>query len=51
MEQLLLTLDFFENKNVVHRDIKLDNILVKSIENGSHYEVRIADFGLASLTP
>jgi serine/threonine protein kinase len=29
MEQLLLSLDFFEKKKVVHRDIKLDNILIK----------------------
>jgi serine/threonine protein kinase len=31
MEQILLTLDLFKNKKIVHRDIKLDNILIKSI--------------------
>ena len=28
MEQILLVLDFFERKKIVHRDIKPDNILV-----------------------
>jgi serine/threonine protein kinase len=28
MEQLLLALDFFKKKKVVHRDIKLDNVLI-----------------------
>jgi serine/threonine-protein kinase len=32
MEQILLTLDLFKNKKIVHRDIKLDNILIKSID-------------------
>jgi serine/threonine protein kinase len=52
MEQILLTLDLFKNKKVVHRDIKLDNILIKSIDEQSHiFEIKVADFGLACLTP
>jgi serine/threonine protein kinase len=31
MEQVLLTLDFFQKMKIVHRDIKPDNILIKSI--------------------
>lgn len=31
MSQILLTLDFFQQKKIVHRDIKPDNILIKSI--------------------
>ena len=51
MEQVLLALDFLMIKKIVHRDIKLENILIKSIEDNSAHEVRIADFGLAVLTP
>lgn len=34
MEQVLLALDFFSKKKIIHRDIKLDNILITSIEEG-----------------
>jgi len=35
----------------VHRDIKLENILISSVEDRSEYDIRIADFGLALFTP
>jgi len=51
MEQILLALDFFMIKKVIHRDIKLENVLIKSIEDNTAHEIRIADFGLAIFTP
>ena len=36
-------------KHVIHRDIKIDNILVNKVD-GDEYDVRIADFGLAAFT-
>lgn len=47
MEQLLLTLDFIHKRGIIHRDIKLDNILINKIEE-AEYNVKIADFGLAT---
>lgn len=38
------------NIGIVHRDIKLDNILIKKIDEG-HFNVKIADFGLATRLP
>lgn len=32
---------------MVHRDVKLDNILVKKIEDVDSFDVKVADFGLA----
>jgi len=51
MEQLLLTIDFMHKKKMVHRDIKLDNILVKKIEDEESFDVKVADFGLARFMP
>lgn len=51
LEQILLALDFFQKKKIIHRDIKLDNILIKSIEDEKEFEIRVADFGLSTFTP
>jgi serine/threonine protein kinase len=50
MMQLLLAVNLMHEKGIVHRDIKLENILISNIEDGA-YEVKIADLGRASLLP
>lgn len=49
MESLLLALDFMHNQGIIHRDLKLQNILVSSMNND--FDLRVADFGLATLVP
>lgn len=45
--QCLAGLHYLHSLGVVHRDLKLDNILLKG--SGDNVEVKIADFGLSAL--
>ena len=44
MMQLNNALKIMKNNNIIHRDLKLENILIKYIENNK-YIIKLADYG------
>jgi serine/threonine protein kinase len=46
MLQLLLSVDFIHKRDLIHRDLKIDNILINKISPEGDFYVKIADFGL-----
>ncbi|KJZ74769.1 hypothetical protein HIM_05886 [Hirsutella minnesotensis 3608] len=46
LEQMFQALDYLANENLIHRDIKPDNILYSDLGDG-RYLFQLADFGLA----
>ena len=45
VQEIAKALEYAHSKNVIHRDIKPDNILI-----GAHGELRLSDFGIAVLS-
>ena len=48
MAQLFLAVDFMHAKQVIHRDLKINNVLIHSNEEKEDYDIRVIDFGLAT---
>eukprot|EP01054_Gregarina_sp_Poly1_P002029 Gregarina_sp_Poly_1__2028@NODE_1532_length_3918_cov_126_566346_g1011_i0_p1_GENE_NODE_1532_length_3918_cov_126_566346_g1011_i0NODE_1532_length_3918_cov_126_566346_g1011_i0_p1_ORF_typecomplete_len784_score101_80Pkinase/PF00069_25/7_9e68Pkinase_Tyr/PF07714_17/8_7e41Kinaselike/PF14531_6/6_4e15Pkinase_fungal/PF17667_1/5_6e10Pkinase_fungal/PF17667_1/4_7e03Kdo/PF06293_14/1_9e08Kdo/PF06293_14/2_9e03Kdo/PF06293_14/6_2e03Kdo/PF06293_14/63RIO1/PF01163_22/7_7e05APH/PF01636_23/0_00059APH/PF01636_23/3_1e03Waa len=47
--QFISTLKFLHEQGIIHRDIKLENVLVEGEVAPGYYHVKIADFGLSKL--
>ena len=53
IKQVLLALNYMHQKGVIHRDLKLDNIMIDIVQvPGGDEEIvcKLVDFGLASVT-
>ncbi len=45
--QILQGLEYIHQNNIIHRDIKLENIFIRKNGKGGNYVCKIGDFGLA----
>lgn len=45
--QVLQGLEYIHHNNIIHRDIKLENIFIKKNTKNNNYLCKIGDFGLA----
>eukprot|EP01053_Blabericola_migrator_P007245 Blabericola_migrator_1__7244@NODE_367_length_9377_cov_157_637487_g294_i0_p1_GENE_NODE_367_length_9377_cov_157_637487_g294_i0NODE_367_length_9377_cov_157_637487_g294_i0_p1_ORF_typecomplete_len728_score132_82Pkinase/PF00069_25/2_8e67Pkinase_Tyr/PF07714_17/1_2e43Kinaselike/PF14531_6/4_7e18Kdo/PF06293_14/7e10Kdo/PF06293_14/2_5e03Kdo/PF06293_14/7_4e03Pkinase_fungal/PF17667_1/1_1e09Pkinase_fungal/PF17667_1/1_2e03APH/PF01636_23/9_7e06APH/PF01636_23/7_2e02RIO1/PF01163_22/5_4e07WaaY/PF06176_11/2_3e06YrbL len=48
-QQVVKTMKFLHSQGVIHRDLKLENILVEKEVAPGYYQIKIADFGLSKL--
>jgi len=46
-QQLVLTMEYFHRRGVAHRDIKLENTLLKRLPGWARPIIKVADFGLS----
>eukprot|EP01120_Amphizonella_sp_Union-15-10_P013551 TRINITY_DN6294_c0_g1_i2.p1 TRINITY_DN6294_c0_g1~~TRINITY_DN6294_c0_g1_i2.p1 ORF type:complete len:222 (-),score=37.78 TRINITY_DN6294_c0_g1_i2:15-680(-) len=49
MKQIFLGLSYLHENNIVHRDLKLENLLIKGKDTQAPLFIKIADFGLSRL--
>ena len=48
MKQLMAAVKYFHNEKIVHRDLKLDNImLMGDVKEPEKFHVKLIDFGMS----
>ena len=47
MKILISAIEYIHKHNIVHRDLKLENILMEN--KNDHYSIKIIDFGISGL--
>lgn len=52
MRQIIRAILYFHAKNIVHRDLKLDNVMIEGLETGDIKDIRVKliDFGVSKFT-
>jgi serine/threonine protein kinase len=48
MKQILSAVAYFHSRNIVHRDLKVENIMIKDVfEDEKIIEIKVIDFGIS----
>lgn len=52
MRQIMRAILYFNSRNIVHRDLKLDNVMIEGLDTGKIEDIRVKliDFGVSKFT-
>ena len=52
MRQIMHAILYFNSRDIVHRDLKLDNVMIEGLDSGKIEDIRVKliDFGVSKFT-